>query len=191
MSGPTARLSTPGTCTFGAPRCGDAVACDDDVGSVCSSGSPAQTGSSFQVARGHGSSSWLGGGMAAALFLTGVLAFFEADTLTPLCGGPLARCDGATPDDASACWASAVPATRKQEIEHAISEAGNFIVSPPDWSVSLPRRKRRWPLRKKSLLTPTLAHTILVASVWPPFDLTARPSPPHCWPPNLVQSDVD
>jgi hypothetical protein len=31
-----------------------------------------------------------------------------------------------------------------------------------------------------------------VASVWPPFDLTARPPPPpHCWPPNLVQSDVD
>ena len=117
--------------------------------------------------------------------------FFEADTLTPLCGAPLATCDGATPDDVSACWASAVPATRRQRIKHAISDAGNFIVSPPDWSVSLPRRKRRWPLRKKSLLTPTLAHTIRVASVWPPFDLTARPSPPHCWPPNLVQSDVD
>jgi hypothetical protein len=43
-------------------------------------------------------------------------------------------------------------------------------VPSPDWSVSLPRRKRRWPLRKKSLLTPTLAHTIRVASVWPPFD---------------------
>jgi hypothetical protein len=50
-------------------------------------------------------------------------------------------------------------------------------VSPPDWNVSLPRRKRRWPLRKKSLLTPTLAHTIRVASVWPPFDYATRDQP--------------
>jgi hypothetical protein len=78
----------------------------------------------------------LDGGRADAVVLTGDLAFFEVDTSTPLCGRPLVACDGATPDDPSFCWASAAPATRRQQINHAIGEAETFILSPPDWSVA-------------------------------------------------------
>lgn len=124
QSTPTARFSAPGTCTLSASSRRDAAPCADGVGRACSSGASAQTGSSFQVARGHGSSSWLNGGRADAVVLTGVLTFFEVDTLTPLCGCPLVACDGATPDDFSFCWASAAPTTRRrQQINHAIGEA--------------------------------------------------------------------